>query len=29
VAEFLCRSGTVEDVLKKAAELGLQFKTKA
>jgi hypothetical protein len=29
VAEFLCRSGTVGDVRKKAEELGLQFKTKA
>jgi hypothetical protein len=29
VAHFLCRRGTVEGVLKKAAELGLQFKTKA
>jgi hypothetical protein len=28
VAEFLCRSGTIGDVRRKAEELGLQFRTK-
>jgi hypothetical protein len=28
VAEFLCRSGTIGDVRRKAEELGPQFRTK-
>jgi hypothetical protein len=29
IAEFLCRSGTIGEVCRKAEELGLQFRTKA